>query len=86
MACELQSAKPRECQTNLNKGTFYEKKLPGLFNNVPFIKYKEGLRNCSILKDPKEIQWLDVTHDLGFAFAEMDVILTVGEIPIRSMG
>lgn len=50
------------------------------------MKYKEGLRNCSRFKGPKGIQWLDVTHDLGFSFAEMDVILTVGEIPVRSMG
>lgn len=54
MACELQFAKPQERQTNLNQGTFYEKKLPGLFKNVSFMKYK-GLRNGSRLKGPKEI-------------------------------
>ena len=50
------------------------------------MKYQEGLRSCSRLKDPKEIQWLGVTHDLGFSFAELDVILTIGEIAMRSMG
>ena len=65
MACELQFTKPRERQANLNQGTVYEKKLPGLFKNVNFVKYQEGLRSCSRLKDPKEIQWLGVTHDLA---------------------
>lgn len=48
------------------------------------MKYK-GLRNGSRLKGPKEIQWLGVAQDLDSLFAEMDVILTVGEIA-RSMG
>ena len=86
MACELQFAKPREHQANLNQGTVYEKKLPGLFKNVNFVKYQEGLRSCSRLKDPKEIQWLGVTHDLEFSFAELVVSLTIGEITMRSMG
>lgn len=61
------------------------KKIAWTLQNVSFMKYK-GLRNGSRLKGPKEIPGLGVAQDLGFSFAEMDVILTVGEIAMRSMG
>lgn len=43
------------------------------------MKSKGNLKNCSRLKDTKEIRQLDITHHLGFSFTIMDSIETVAK-------
>lgn len=67
----------RKLQTKLN----WEKahKITYTLQNVTVMKSKGNLKNCSRLKDTKEIRQLDITHHLGFSFTIKDSIETVAK-------
>lgn len=63
-----------------------QNKWPVLFKIVKFMKDKEMLRDCSILKDTKETWQLNVTYNPGLGPSVIKHISeTTGEVEMRSV-